>query len=196
MMILGTSGAYGFHRKGIDKITFNKFDSYPSCLGENIVEFIMNTSIDEMNEVFDNIILVDEKSKPTNEQANECEGYFENFGGMIPNLNKDNWCALLFKVQGRLGLYKNDLKYMIEGNNCIRKSILCHWGYIINLDNNELEIYIGGQRESQDNRYKCNEPDQYGFYNCKLFKSISFDKIDENTMDDIYQEYEKLREAI
>jgi hypothetical protein len=196
MIVLGTSGAYGFHRKGRDKITFNKFDSYPSYLGENIVDFIMNNSIEEIHEVFDRIILVDGKTKPTEEQISECEAYFEDFLGMSPNMTKDNWYALLFKVHCNLNLYKNDLKYMIKDDDIIKESIYCQWGYVINLDNNELEIYIGGQREPQDNRYKCDNPDKHGFYNCKLFKSIPFNKIDENTMDNIYEEYERLREVI
>jgi hypothetical protein len=196
MIILGTSGAYGFHKKGIDKITFNKFDSNPSFLGENIVSFIMNNSISEMNDVFERIILVDDKTKPTEEQISECEDYFEDFYGMISNMSKDNWYALLFKVHGRLSLYKNDLKYMIDNNETIKESVYCQWGYVINLDSNELEVYIGGQREPQNNRYKVDTPDKYGFYNCKLFKSIPFDKIDENTMDNINEEYEKLREVV
>lgn len=196
MIIVGTSGAYGFHKNGIDKITFNKFDSYPNYLGENITDFIMNNSIEEINRIFDRIIMVDDNIKPTKEQIIECKNYFENFYGMIPNMTEDNWYALLFKVHGNLNLYKNELKYMIENNDTIKNSIYCRWGYIINLDKNELEIYVGGQREPQDNRYKIDIPDKYGFYNCKLFKSIPFHEIDSNTMDHINEEYENLRDIV
>jgi len=33
---MGTRGAYGFRKNGIDKVTYNHFDSYPEQLGESL----------------------------------------------------------------------------------------------------------------------------------------------------------------
>lgn len=38
---MGTRGLYGFHKNGIDKLTYNHLDSYPDWLGKKIVEFCM-----------------------------------------------------------------------------------------------------------------------------------------------------------
>ncbi len=41
---MGTRGAYGFYYKTeketIEKVTYNHYDSYPECLGYNILQFI------------------------------------------------------------------------------------------------------------------------------------------------------------
>ena len=37
---MGTRGVFGFHIDEIDKITYNHYDSYPECLGSNIVKDI------------------------------------------------------------------------------------------------------------------------------------------------------------
>ena len=42
---MSTRGAYGFYKNGVDKITYNHYDSYFSGLGEEIVNFCRNTTI-------------------------------------------------------------------------------------------------------------------------------------------------------
>ena len=39
---MGTRGLYGFRKNGVDKVTYNHYDSYPEYLGRNILEFIRN----------------------------------------------------------------------------------------------------------------------------------------------------------
>lgn len=187
---MGSRGVYGFYKNGIDKITYQHGGSYPRELGESIIKFIMSATIEEMNNIFNKIIIVDEESSPTGKQIEECKQYFDS---NIRNNNMDDWYCLLRKSQGTLIPYKDDLKYMIDSKDFIKSSLQCEWGYIINLDNNELEIYIGFQKEIDNNRYKVNESDSYGYYNCKLFKTIPFDRIDKNTMNDISTQYEIIR---
>lgn len=38
---MGTRGLYGFHKNGIDKLTYNHLGSYPDSLGKKIVEYCM-----------------------------------------------------------------------------------------------------------------------------------------------------------
>lgn len=54
---MGTRGCYGFRKNGMDKLTYNHFDSYPDCLGHTMVKFCKATSISELNEIFDKLIL-------------------------------------------------------------------------------------------------------------------------------------------
>ena len=82
---MSTRGCYGFRKNGIDKLTYNHCDSYPDCLGRIMVGFCKETSIEEMNEIFDRIILVNAESKPTKKQIEECQQYYNgNVGDCTP----------------------------------------------------------------------------------------------------------------
>lgn len=161
---MGTRGCYGFRKNGTDKLTYNHFDSYPSYLGEIMVKFCKETSIKEMNEIFDKIILVDESSMPTKEQIAECIKFYD---GTVSNQTPDDWYCLLRNAQGNPSAYKTGLKYMTDCADFIKDSLFCEYAYIINLDTNCLEFWIGFQREpSYGNRYGTE--DDRGYYPCKM----------------------------
>ena len=65
---------------------------------------------------------------------------------------------------------------MIDSQNFIKNSLFCEWGYIINLDDNTLEIWKGFQQKSQkNNRYGCEKWE--GYYPCKNIKKIKLEEI-------------------
>ena len=65
---MSTRGLYGIRKNGVDKCTYNHSDSYPSWLGKKILEFCANNTIENLEKFFNKIELVDESSKPTEEQ--------------------------------------------------------------------------------------------------------------------------------
>lgn len=73
---------------------------------------------------------------------------------------------------------------MTDGISFIRDSLFCEYAYIVNLDDETLEFYVGFQTTSQaDNRYGTNHNNS-GYYPCKLalvipLVDISFNNIDE-----------------
>lgn len=72
---MSTNGIYGFRKNGEDKLTYNHCDSYFSYLGKNIINFVKETPLQELNKIYDNLILVSEDDIPTKEQwkhLNEC----------------------------------------------------------------------------------------------------------------------------
>lgn len=180
---MGTRGIYGFYKNKVDKLAYNHWDSYPDILGKNIVDFIKETNIEEMNNIFDKIILVDQNSEPTLEQIRECKKWADL---SVSSRQLNEWYVLLRKTQGNLNAFKTDLKYMIDGKDFIKESLSCEWGYIINLDTNKFEVYRGFQTENQDNRYKLtqNEVDrlkkEYEYYNCKLIKEFDLKNVPED----------------
>ena len=180
---MGTRGAYGFHKNGVDKITYNQYDSYPSYLGKNIENFIRSTSIEEMNKIFDNIQLVNEEDKPTVEQLNHCLG-IGTINLDVSRQSLDDWYCLLRKAQGDLNWYKKGLRYMIDNADFIKDSLFCEWAYVINLDNNTFEVYEGFQKRPHDNRYKILYSDN-GYYNCKLIREYPLDDIPLNWVEEI-----------
>lgn len=170
---MGTRGCYGFRKNGIDKFTYNHFDSYPDGLGRDILSFCKHTSLAEMNEIYDRIILVNENDEPTSEQIAECSYWFN---GDVSNRTPEDWYCLLRNAQGDLNAYKTGLKYMIDNHDFIQDSLFCEYAYIINLDTKKLEFWKGFQHKpDQNNRYGTNPRHEYSdnYYPCKMIATYS-----------------------
>ncbi len=186
---MGTRGLYGFRKNGIDKVTYNHYDSYPSYLGDIMATFCKNTSVEEMNKIFDRIVLVDEESKPTKKQIDECMKYYNS---TVSTGDVEDWYCLLREAQGNPDAYKDGLKYMINSQNFIYDSLFCEYAYIINLDTNCLEFWLGFQKEPcENNRYGAEIED--GYYPCKLAKCYNLNT--EQTVEEIVKDMGKTCEV-
>lgn len=155
---MSTNGAIGFYKNGVNKIAYNHWDSYPSELGNKIVNFIKSTTVEEMNEIFDKIILVDDNKK-----------IYES----------------LKNYQGDLSAYKNKITNMIDASPFMKDSLFCEWAYIINLDTSKLEVYRGFSKVKSNNRYQPENADSQGYWGVSLFVKFSLDKIPNKIMDEL-----------
>lgn len=180
---MSTRGLYGVRLNGVDKCTYNHSDSYPSWLGRKIVEFCANNTLEKLQKFHDNIILVSENSKPTEEQIAKCikAGYYSRY---VSSKSVEDWYCLLKNLQQNFDVYQecidNDQEiFMINETNFIKDSLFCEYAYIINLDDETLEFYKGCQRIPQDdNRYGV-MPDEDGYYPCKLMLTFQLDELDD-----------------
>lgn len=173
---MGTRGLYGIRKDGFDKTTYNHYDSYPDCLGHDMVKFCASHSPEEMKKLFDSIILVREDDTPTAEQIEFCVGmgYLDK---TVSTKSENDWYCLLRNIQGDLSaLYdcyaKNGRAYMIDSHEFICDSLFCEYAYIINLDTEMFEFWMGFQHEPcEGNRYgvACND----GYYPCRKVLEIS-----------------------
>ena len=173
---MSTRGIYGFRKNNIDKVTFCHGDSYLEDLGNEMVNFIKDTSIETMNKIFDKIILVGLLDEATKEQIKQCKKY-SNLEVNIRSL-KDFTC-LLYNTFGSLDVYRDEeLKYMIDASKEITNIYLCEYAYIINLDTNEFEIYAPMYYKVIEDRY--NSEDNEGETKCRLIKKYKLDNIPNN----------------
>lgn len=185
---MGTRGCYGFRKNGADKLTYNHFDSYPDGLGTNMVKFCKETSIDEMHEIFDRLILVSRDVPPTKEQIVECIGYYD---GRVSERKPEDWYCLLREAQGEPTTYKRGLRYMIDDNDFIKDSLFCEYAYIINLDTNCLEFWLGFQHDFDiDNRYGT-EPMHGKYYPCKMMSEYPLESMIDQSVEEIIKDMEK-----
>jgi hypothetical protein len=173
---MGTRGLYGFRKNGVDKTTYNHFDSYPDGLGADVINFIKKHSVDELEKFYDRIQMVQELATPTKEEIKTCVD-----AGLcdlsVSKQSTNDWYCLLRKIQGDLdALYNSPVAYMIDNSDFIKDSLFCEYAYIINLDENVLEYYEGFQvTPDKDNRYGQEKTD--GYYPCKLTSTIPLDYI-------------------
>lgn len=142
---MSTRGLYGFHKSGIDKLTYNHLDSYPDWLGKKIVEFCKCAGRDGMNSLFDHIELVSEDAMPSPKQIEYCMEHDLGVDGgdwdwtLRPNQGcPENWLPFI----------DSGLKiYMIDSLPFIKDSLMCEYAYIVNLDTDQLEFYCGFQHK-------------------------------------------------
>lgn len=145
---MSTRGAIGFRSNGVDKVTYNHSDSYPTCLGESIMS--------ELN-----------KAKKT------CEAMgvmFEKLP-MIKNRNED-------KNAGKMTLlpYLTESFAMYDCCSFLKDSLFCEWAYIVNLDDKVLEIYKGyNKQQGALGRYASFKRD--GYYGVALIAIIHLDDL-------------------
>ncbi|RLD64325.1 MAG: hypothetical protein DRJ01_01005 [Bacteroidetes bacterium] len=168
---MGTRGAYGFVKGGVKKITYNHYDSYPSHLGEIIKGFLVNTSKEEIEEIFNRIILVDENSK-----------VFEDVGEDFLNIGVStgtDWYSYLRETQGRLDVYKDEnFKYMIDNQEFLNDGLFCEWAYIYDLDKEELNIYKGYNKvEGTEDEYSVDLIKIIPYEYLSGFNMTNFEKI-------------------
>lgn len=176
---MGTRGIYGFRKNKKDKTSYNHYDSYPSYLGEQMFDYIKKHSIEEMNDLYDRLMLVDENKKIselTEEEKNGLEILFS-YNDKNELIDEDMY-SLLRNFQGDLEKYDryHTVNIMCDSKDFIKNSLFCEYGYIINLDTNELEVFEGFQKKPQKtNRYgcECNK----GYYPCKIIKKIKIEDI-------------------
>ena len=185
---MGTRGAYGFIKNNVEKITYNHFDSYFEGLGQNIVDFVKNNSIDILNKIFDKIEMVRSYDEPTQQQIAECYRYADL---TVSNKSYKDWYCLLRNTQGNLEFYKDDLRYMIDNKEFMGNSLFCEYAYIINLDTNELEFYLGFQKSPVNNRFAQYVTEDDNYYAVKKIISFKLDDIPDNWLDTVKEIEEK-----
>lgn len=120
------------------RIVYNHSDSYPTWLGERMVEHIQTSDLDADGEAFFALTIVDESESPTPEQLADLKarGFWRNVS------SGDDWYSALRDCQGNLAKYIQ-AGYLPAMDNSVLtvKDIFIEWGYVIDLDERALVVY-------------------------------------------------------
>ena len=137
---MSTRGLIGIKYKGKTKATYNHFDSYPRYLGFNLVkELKEKDSIKLLKKNFKNIKLVTTEETPTKREINKYKKFLDL---KVSKQTEKDWYNLLRNTQGTLKyIISGEQKHMIDNLSFLKDS---EWAYIIDLDDNNLEIYEKG----------------------------------------------------
>lgn len=200
---MGTRGLVGFYSNGKTKAMYNHYDSYIDGLGADVIKFLRTIRLDTLKDIVSKIKMVKEDSKPSSKQITECK--IEGTVDLNVGTQKEtDWYCLLRNTQGNLFAYAKGFPYMLDAQEFIKDSLFCEYAYIVNIDTNELEVYVGFQKTKQPvkiNRYMKGAKSERGYYPCHLLTKLSFEQItsaltDEEvvaTLQAIEEIYEKKR---
>lgn len=173
---MGTRGAVGFRFQGVDKLTYNHFDSYPTGLGVDVVEIVRKFNDEQLAGAANRLVLIDEVARPT---AAEIKRYrrFANTGVSTGKVTE--WYVLLREAQGRLDLYVDgSIDHMPDGVAFMGNSLFCEWAYVINMDERVLEVYKGfNQNAAAPGRYAATEVSGDGYAGVALLAAIPLDDV-------------------
>jgi hypothetical protein len=115
---MGTRGLIGFRKKGRAlRGVYNHWDSYPSNLGQAIVEFIRSLSPDQIKQM---VKRLDALTWVNSHSARGCEG---------PE-------CLMAILSGRVTILVDSADFLMDG-------LMCEWAYIMDFEEQTLEIWVG-----------------------------------------------------
>lgn len=154
---MGTRGFIGFVVDGTEKITYNHNDSYPEGLGVDVLGWLRDAAsegADQITARARSLRVVDPNSAATPEDVERLRE-FADLGVSTGYLGE--WYVLLRHTQGnpaailQAGVVEDAAGFPAD-------SLMCEWGYLVDLDARRFEAYRGFQHEShQDGRF-ANRP--------------------------------------
>lgn len=173
---------------------YGQWDGYLDGQGKSIVDFIENKmNLESFKKSVSNcIFLSDEQIRETWNKcgANPSDGFVtmeisDKHKFLYPELSRDTGANILSLIQNSHGLdLGNDISF-------VTNSLFCEWTYVLDLDNEVLEIYKGfnQSRLEQGQRFvgmKNNDivsDHKYGIV--KLLAEIPFDEVNSETLKEL-----------
>lgn len=149
---MGTRGAVGVRVGGVDKIAYNHFDSHPGELGEAVLAECRELAADMpgLLDAATQLRVVSEDVPPTQQEAARLSQWSDmSVGGHDGGLS---WYRVLRRAQGGIASYLQ-AGVICDAADFLADSLFCEWAYIVNLDEDVLEVYRGFQREPGSGRY-------------------------------------------
>lgn len=140
---MGTRGAIAFVCDGVEKVTYNHFDSYPSGLGMVMLGWLRHADLDATREAVRNLRMVDDTTEP-GDQEWEAAWLSARYGNPGVSTGSD-WYSLLRETQGNPDAIL-DAGVAGDASGFPQDSLFCEWAYVVDLDSETFEVYEGFQR--------------------------------------------------
>ncbi len=191
---MGTRGLLGLIIAARRRASYNHWSSYPSAMGEKIVQFLLKLSLEDrrsMAMLAHEIIWVDQEKPPTEELQEHYSAL--GFSDLTGNRRRlDDWYCLLRKVQGADALpaiQNGTLKHMPDDIDFAKDSVFCEWAYFIDLEEGILETWKGFQEAPTTGNPFGDTRSSGKYYPVKLVDTVKFDNLSEGYMVALEERY-------
>jgi hypothetical protein len=122
-------------KRKIKVAQYGQWDGYPTGQGKTIAKFLQRANIEKFKEKVDNVTFIDDKD--LEKVYEECSKGNSEINLLPPELNRDTAAKILTLIyKGKVKQLRNDLDFAAD-------SLFCEWAYLINLDNQTVEVYLG-----------------------------------------------------
>lgn len=181
---MGTRGVIGFVKNGELKVAYNHWDSYPECLGIVALDFAVRYSVDDLNEMCDRLEVIDTDIPPTEDQIQKCRDA-GTVNLSVSERSENDWYCLLRGAQGDFESYV-ELGLIPDSSGFMKDSLFCEWGYVINLDDKTLDVYMGLDEGEQptDGLFAGSTECNRGYYPVNREQSLPLNSLAEMSNED------------
>lgn len=169
---MGTRGMIGWVIDGEAKIAYNHFDSYPSGVGVDVLAWCAaNQPGDDLRAKVRALRVVTHDTPVTDEDFLALSRFAD-----LEVSTKDpaEWYVLLRKTQGKPALML-DAGVIEDASHFPFDSLFCEWGYVVDLDAETLEVYMGFQQARHtDGRFAQGDDaarEDRGYYPVRLVQT-------------------------
>jgi hypothetical protein len=178
---MSTRGIYGFRLLDKDYLSYNHSDSYPTGLGSKLLDqykkLKRTKNLEAIKAQVHNIKMVSENGTLPADVIEHLQLCFpENQAKVLIEGANDMRYKTLRHFQGNI-LHSLDYGLMFDGSDFIHDSLFCEWGYVFNLNTEELEIYRGFSRTTHKKGRYQNGPNKEGYYSCHLVACLPLNTI-------------------
>lgn len=143
-----TRGFVGFVVDETAKITYNRWDSYPEGLGAKVAEFVHQLGADDaVKSAADRarqLKVVTNAVLPTDEQIAALAPWTDT--GVGNRADRPDWYQVLRRTQGDPDAILS-AGYIEDASDFPLDSLYAEWGYLIDFDAQQVEVYKGFQSD-------------------------------------------------
>lgn len=165
---------------------YGQWDGYPSGNGIVVLDFLKTTNLDTFKERLENTKIIDEVE--LKELWVDCgadpDSKFvtldvsDKFNALHPSLSRDTGAGILDLI------LKSQKKVLLTNSyNFAKDGLFCEWAYLVNLDTNELEVYVGFNKEplnKEERFYFDGYVSESGYTPIKLVKKYDLNNLPTN----------------
>ena len=155
---MSTKGSFIIRKNNEDKELFIPADAQPEIAGRDAVRMIKSLDLDAL---YDLLVPEDDLAELVGENE---------VGSEEP---------LDFSLRVCVGSVRSGQPYVYRQMDCrlIQNSLFCEYGYVLDLDENELHFYTGYQNTPQEGNRYGTERNDFGYYPCSLKAILPFASI-------------------
>lgn len=173
---MSTRGFVGFIVDGKEKIAYNHFNSYPSGLGMDVMQWAERANLQTAREQVAALQVVTGEQPPTQRDIERLSPYMDDDLAQPPD--PPDWSTLLLGTQGDPAKIL-DCGYIKDASDFPINSLFAEWGYLVNLDIGKIEVYRGVQdTPHHESRFASRPPAGNGYWPVKLVATFPLDKPD------------------
>jgi hypothetical protein len=156
---MGTRGFTGVVIKGEAKFAYQQFDSYPSGVGAELLEWLQGLQPREWEKVAQQAVelqMIPENTEPPSEMVLKAREMDIINLGVSTQSETDAYCV----ARGAQGDLEKilELGYAVGHPMWPADSLFCEWGYLVNFDEMTLEVYEGFQKGEVVGRFASLDP--------------------------------------
>ena len=180
---------YGFRMNGENRITLNR--SHKRMLSDSfdILEFIRNTSDDDMIKLFNLMRIVNDNQRPSESEWNDIS---KSYLSATANVDKNmTWSEITKRTEGNTRIMKHCIEnncsyYMIDNSSLMNNAQLIRYAFVIDITNKCIEFYKGMMSKPNGSSTKrtmlSDNPVTKHLWTvnhkpCELVTTLSFDEI-------------------